>query len=253
MSEPEDILHEIEPSVKHAHNFKSIAGERFGRLFVERETAYAYLPSGKKIVQYQCRCDCGNTTVVRGNNLKQGTAKSCGCLKVENRIKHGLCGVPEHDAWSNAKRRCFSSSCQNFKDYGGRGITMCARWDDSFQDFIEDLGRRPHGLSLGRISNDGHYSCGKCWQCVQKGWLLNCRWETMSQQSNNTRRNVIVEIEGQKKTCTQLANECGIHPQTLAGRLHIGWDADLAVTVKVRSRLSRLIWRLIRAVKPILT
>lgn len=149
-------------------------------------------------------------------------------------IKHGYNQVgkrkPEYKAWDAVIQRCTNAQDARYSDYGGRGISVCGRWMD-FCNFIEDLGDRPDGTSLGRINNNGHYSCGKCEQCWMNEWPANCRWETPIQQQNNTRRNHVVEWNGKRLTLAQLGREVGLPYHVIPTRLSHGWSLQEAVTV----------------------
>jgi hypothetical protein len=95
---------------------------------------------------------------------------------------------PGHASWRHMKHRCLNPNSADWDDYGGRGITICPRWQDSFKAFQEDMGPRPEGTSIDRIDGDGNYSCGKCDDCSANGWRANCRWATDSQQNRNRRK-----------------------------------------------------------------
>lgn len=167
----------------------NLAGQRFGRLVV---TSLAH---GGLHAYWLALCDCGRSVTVRGTHLKSGSVRSCGCLIrdtsrrtcMNNRpgLRHGnaLRGhlSPEYRAWLQMKKRCFDPNCIGYKNWGGRGITVCQRWM-MFENFLVDIGRKPHpSLSLDRINNDGNYEPG------------NCRWATRGQQARNTRRSRSME------------------------------------------------------------
>src|SRR6266851_8588788 len=133
---------------------RDITGERF-----ERWTVLSYSHKFKQRTYWLCRCDCGTERVIKAQNLCAGESRSCGCIRKETLVKaatrHGMHFTPEYFAWRDIKRRCFNSSFKNYKDYGGRGITMCSEWRSSFPAFYEHVGSRPGiKFSIERIDND---------------------------------------------------------------------------------------------------
>ena len=123
------------------------------------------------------------------------------------------------------KQRCLNPKNDNFPKYGGRGITICDRWQ-KFLNFAEDMGFRPVGTTLDRKNNDGNYEPG------------NCRWATPIEQSRNTRRNKPITIDGQTQLVTDWIEEYGIGVGTFYQRLKRGWDEQRAMTTPADSRFA---------------
>ena len=146
-------------------------GDRFGKLTFVMDT-------GERRRGYRVGlfiCDCGRETRQRISGVKGGHPKACGCSNPVQ-IKHGMTDAPEFISWSAAKNRCRNENYDGYRNYGGRGITMCAEWQVSFAAFYEHIGPRPLGTTLDRIENDKGYEPG------------NVRWATPSQQIANRRK-----------------------------------------------------------------
>jgi len=156
---------------------------------------------------YNCECICGNKKVVCGKSIKQGQSKSCCWIGFQPGVKtHGEANKSrEYVAWQAMKYRCLFPSCKAYKNYGGRGITVCDRWKHSFENFLSDMGRKPTNKnSLDRYpNNNGNYEPG------------NCRWATMQQQACNTRGNCIFEYNGISMSQGNWCRVIGIHRDTL--------------------------------------
>jgi len=198
-----------------------LGGQKFGRL-----TVINFAEIRKKRTYWNCKCDCGNTVVVKGDNLKKGNTQSCGCFKKEIHTKHGKWLTPEYRAWQHMIQRCTNKKDKFYKDYGERGITVCDEWR-SFVNFYTDMGERPKGMSLERKNNNEGYN------------KENCVWATMQEQQNNTRQNRHLTLGGRRQTISQWSKELGIGRLTITSRLKLGWSAERALTQKVSIRSKR--------------
>lgn len=171
----------------------NMENRKFGRLTViERKENTRH-----GAATWLCECDCGQEATVRGSSLRSGVTLSCGCLNhektakklIEMNTRHGMAKTSEYHIWASMIQRCTNPKDNAYKNYGGRGITVCERWR-KFEAFIEDMGQKPSpNLTIERQNNDGDYEPS------------NCRWATRTEQNNNTRRNKsikIVQQPGQK-------------------------------------------------------
>lgn len=136
-------------------------------------------------------------------------------------IKHAQSGssrTPTYRSWSSMKMRCVNPKAVDYARYGGRGISVCHRWLHSFQNFLADMGERPHGMQLDRIDNSGHYEPG------------NCRWVTKRDNARNRSSCVFIVIEGKRLTATEWADITGVRVETILHRIKNGWDPVRAAT-----------------------
>ena len=159
---------------------KDLSGMRFGRLLVICQAESRNNSNQRnKCTRWNCVCDCGAQRTVFGSSLRGGLTTSCGCYHREVVAPmilrtHGGSYTGEYSSWKHMRRRCDSPKEHGFKTHGGRGIKVCARWIDSFVNFLEDMGPKPTPKhSIDRIDNDGHYEPS------------NCRWATAKQQQEN--------------------------------------------------------------------
>lgn len=186
-------------------NFDALEKLKFGRLKPIRLG-----PVIRMHRQIVCLCDCGQEHTVALGNLRSGGVKSCGCLKREllraKLTEHGQTKTKIYRIWQNMLSRCQNSKLAAYKNYGGRGIQVCARWE-TFSNFYADMGQPPLGKTLERKDTNGNYE------------LKNCCWATAIVQANNTRRNHRVSIDGETKTIAEWAREYGLSQQTLRTRI----------------------------------
>ena len=154
--------------------YKDLTGITFGLLTVKR---FLRMNEHKQSI-WVCGCQCGKEITPRGNSLKTGNTTSCGCDR-QTTATHGHTSgkrTPTYRSWQAMLTRCTNPKGIHFHHYGGRGITVCKRWRESFIAFLKDMGERPSGMTLDRINNDGNYT------------PANCQWATASQQQTNKRK-----------------------------------------------------------------
>jgi len=169
-----------------AWNFKDITNIKFHRLIVIK---YSHTKNNQ--AYWLCRCDCGKEKIIWGNDLRQNKIKSCGCWNKEQATKrgkenkrHGMEGTKFYRVWNGLKQRCLNKNGKDYKNYGGRGITVCSHWlkfenfrDDmleSYKKHVAEFGEKQ--TSIDRMNNNGNYEPN------------NCRWATVKEQRNNQRK-----------------------------------------------------------------
>lgn len=189
-----------------------LTGSVFGRL-----TVLGKVRSASNRILWDCLCSCGKSSHVRASHLKNGLVVSCGCFaadKNRERATHGMSRSSTHIIWKTMRARCGNPQSPGFKDYGARGITVCRAWDESFEQFLADMGVRPAGMSIERIDNSRGYEPG------------NCKWATNREQCRNRRSNHLITYSGKTKCRKDWADELGVSPPVLARRIEkLGTDA----------------------------
>lgn len=194
-------------------------GMRFHKLVA---VSFDHRRNGRRF--WLVRCDCGNQRVVCAKNLTQGATKSCGCTRSASIQKHGYARgsnyggkTREYSIWLGIKKRCYNSSCVNYKHYGARGVKMCDQWLNSFENFLSDVGFAPsNNHSIDRINVNGDYEPG------------NVKWSTPLEQANNTTRNFFVDFNGEIKTLSVWCSELGLNYHRTKRRLYKGYSPNEA-------------------------
>lgn len=173
-------------------------------------------------------CDCGTIKRLRVHSVRSGSTKSCGChrsaiAKIQS-TTHGAYGTTEHRIWAGMKRRCHSETDPAYSRYGGRGIYVCSRWRESFENFLTDMGKRPSLLhSVDRIDNDGPYS------------PENCRWSTSVEQQANRSNSRLLTYNGETVPMQQWAYRLGMCFKSLANRAKRGMTDEEIITTPRRN------------------
>ena len=206
-----------------------LTGQRFGRL-----TVLEPKPSKNGSAYWLCRCDCGNTSIVKGTHLRAASILSCGCFRSEcaaqrgrenpcSHLTHGNSSSRLYNIWQTMLQRCNNLHDQKYSRYGGRGISVCEEWKNSFQVFQEWALNNGYEeeLSIDRINVNGNYEPS------------NCRWATMSEQQRNRTNNHFLSLNGQTKCIAAWAEITGIRNGTILRRISLGWSVEDALTVPV--------------------
>lgn len=205
-----------------------LTSKRFGRLVVLNRAEDKVSKSGYKTIMWNCRCDCGNTKVIRGKCLSGGITKSCGCYAKEVmssiKKKHGDNGTRLYAIWDSMRQRCYNKNNKAYPNYGGRGISVCEEWNDynNFKKWSIDSGYDINATrgkcTLDRIDVNSDYT------------PCNCRWVDMKSQSNNKRNTIVLSCGSVSHTLKEWSEITGIKYETLWARYNRCKSAEEILT-----------------------
>jgi hypothetical protein len=195
------------------------------------------LPNSKDgKTMWLCRCECGKEVSVMGTELKRNRKKSCGCahnkLLSISKTKHGRSKTPEFKAWSSMKERCLCKMNKAYEGYGGRGISICAEWVNSFETFLKDMGNKPSKKhSLDRKNNEMGY-------CKE-----NCRWATDAEQNRNKRTNVNPISKNKGISFRKKTGKYESRIMVDKKRIHLGSYSNLEKAIEARKKAETQYWK----------
>lgn len=197
-----------------------LTGKTFNFLTVIQEAAKSN--SGKR--RWLCRCACGTEKIVHGYAITSEETKSCGCkrneLQVAAHSSHMMSGTDIYAVWTSMKSRCLNKNDKNYYRYGGRGISVCTRWRESFAAFISDMGPRPADHSIERSDNNGPYEPS------------NCHWSSQKDQVRNRRNTKFLSIGNETKPLAELAEIHGLPYDTVYQRKLRGASDEQALSLQ---------------------
>jgi hypothetical protein len=188
-----------------------LTGQRFGRLvaveMVDRHRGAKWL----------CKCDCGRLHKAAAKYLRNGSLVSCGCIQEWSRGKHGMGHTRAYQTWKLMHARCRTKREKTYRRYGARGISVCERWG-TFDNFLEDMGHAPDGMSIERVDNDKGYS------------PENCVWATSKQQNRNRDSNALVTLNGETRCVAEWCEVLDLPANMVHQRIYRGWPPERALT-----------------------
>lgn len=192
-------------------------GKKFNRFTV---LEYVGINNSRKAL-WLCECDCGKKVVVVGQNIRNGSSKSCGCYGSEvlnkRNVEHGLSGTRLHRIWIGMRNRCGNEKTVGYKDYGGKGVEVCSEWVSDYVSFHEwaTANGYNNNLTLDRRDPEGNYEPS------------NCRWTTIIEQNRNKRNTIFVEINGTTKKLVEWCSEYGVSKKLAWDRHRKGKTGEL--------------------------
>ena len=199
--------------------FVDLTNKRYGKLVAKE---FVGIKNNNSL--WKCKCDCGNESIVYYSNLVRNHTKSCGCIFYNRNEFHGLKDTRLYRVWANIKARCYYKKCNDYNDYGGRGISMCEEWKNSFLCFYKWAYKNGYNekaekwqCTIERIDVNGNYEPS------------NCKWVTIKEQANNKTNNFKVTYKGETKTLAMWAEELDLPYKTLYSRLkYRNWSIEEA-------------------------
>ena len=189
-----------------------LIGERFGRLVAVEYAGKTY----DSRHQFLCKCDCGKETVVLEKHLRNGNTQSCGCFKRDAGLAanttHGQSKTRLYRIWAGLRSRCNNPNDKKFKDYGGRGITVCQEWQNGFESFATWALANGYSedLTIERKDVNGNYEPS------------NCLWITSKEQADNKRTSVVITFNGETHTLKRWSEIVGVNYYTMWNRYKAG-------------------------------
>lgn len=205
-----------------------LTGQRFGRLTVIER-------AGAKPTRWLCECACGRKIEINAYSLNSGRTTSCGCFarecRSERKKTHGKAYTRLYNVWRCMKQRCLNPNHISYRNYGGRGITVCDEWLHDFQAFYDwamangyDSDAPKGQCTIDRVNVNGNY-------CME-----NCRWATRKEQNNNTRANRKIAFAGRTMTMAEWREELQISKGTVDARRALGWTPEEALGLIPRKK-----------------
>lgn len=196
---------------------KDLTGQKFGKLTIIK---YVYTDSYRRAI-WRCKCECGNVIEVRGDMLRNGNTKSCGCLCTT----HHKSNTRLYHTWQQMKGRCYNKNNKDYRDYGARGIVVCDEWKNDFQAFYNwamDNGYQEN-LTIDRIHPNGNYTPN------------NCRWADITTQNRNKRNNINFEYKGETHCLTEWCKILGLKYSRVRNRVRrLNWPIEKALELEVK-------------------